>query len=104
MFEFEVSVSYGDEPPEDGKGQPAQDETQREDEDGPAPLDVHHGGEDVGQVAPAPLGNVALHNVAFAVLEHDALAHPPRTPPARTVPVSNIQQHLSSRQSFNRSS
>ena len=89
MFDFKVSVGDGDDPPEDGEGQPAQDETQREDEHRPAPLDVHHSRENVRQVAPPAFGNVALHNVALAVLQHDAFAHAPRTPTTRTVPASN---------------
>ena len=37
----------GDEPPENSEGEPAQHETGRENENGPAPLNVHHGRENV---------------------------------------------------------
>ena len=77
----------GHEPPEDGKGKPAQDEAQREDEHSPAPLDVHHRREDVGQVAPPPLGHIVLHHVALAVLEHDPFSHAARAPSALPVPA-----------------
>ena len=94
MLQFEVSVRDRNEPPEDGEGQPAEDEAQREDEHRPAPLDVHHGGEDVGQVTSTSLGHVALHHVALAILEHDALADASGAPPARPIPASVTKQNL----------
>lgn len=87
MVELKISVRDGNEPPQDSECQPAEDETQREDEHRPAPLDVHHGGEDVGQVTSTSLGHVALHHVALAILEDDALADTSRTPPTRTIPA-----------------
>ena len=86
VFGFEVAVGEGDEPPEAGEGQPAQHEAEGEDEAGPAPLDVHHGRKNVGQVAAPAFGHVRLHHVALAVLHDDALAHPPRAPSVLSVP------------------
>ena len=79
-------MGEGDEPPEAGEGQPAQHEAEGEDEAGPAPLDVHHGRKNVGQVAAPAFGHVRLHHVALAVLHDDALAHPPRAPSVLSVP------------------
>ena len=77
MLCFKVSVSEGDEPPNDGKRQPTQHEAQRENQHRPPPLDVHHRREDVGQVSTTSFGHVRLHHVAFAVLHDDPLAYPP---------------------------
>ena len=86
-------MSEGDEPPENGEGEPAQHETERENENGPAPLNVHHGRENVGQIATPAFGNVVLHDVALAILQHDTLANAARTPPVLPVPAK-IKNHL----------
>jgi len=41
MLRFQVSVSKGDEPPKDGKGQPTEDETGCENQHCPSPLNIH---------------------------------------------------------------
>lgn len=40
-------MSEEDEPPEDGEPQPGEEEVEGEDEEGPSPLGVHQGCEDV---------------------------------------------------------
>ena len=71
---IKVSVGDSDQPPEDCEHEPAEEEAQAENQQRPSPLDVDQGGDDVGQVAPPPLRQVALDDVQLAVLEDDALA------------------------------
>ena len=86
-------MSEGNEPPEDSKGEPTEDETGCKDQHCPSPLNIHHCGENVSQVSSSPLGYVALNNVAFAILHYHPLAHPPRTP--SVLPVSSIKKNNS---------
>ena len=74
ILRVKVAVRYSDQPPEDGEQEPAQEEAEAEHEQRPPPLDVDQGGDDVSQVAPSPLGEVALNDVQLAILEDDSFA------------------------------
>ena len=69
-------MSEGNEPPDHGKGEPTEKETESEDEQGPAPLNIHQCGENIRHVAPSALGNVGLMQVALTILEDHTLPHP----------------------------
>ena len=64
----------GDQPPDDRKGQPGEEEAEGEREQRPAPLRVNEGGEDVLEKPQSPTVQLGLHNVAVAILEDRPLA------------------------------
>lgn len=70
----EVSVGEDDEPPDESKQQPGEDEGEREHQQRPAPLRVHEGGEDILKVSAPALGHVPLDDVAITVFEDDAFS------------------------------
>lgn len=70
-----IAVGEDDEPPDEGKHEPGEDEGKREHQQRPAPLRVHEGGEDVLQVSAPALGHVPLDNVAVSVFEDDTFFH-----------------------------
>lgn len=75
-------MSEGDEPPDDGEPEPGEDEAEGKHDEGPPPLGVHEGGEDVLKEAQPALGDARLQNIALAVLEDCAppdFAHAPET-------------------------
>ena len=71
----EVAVGEAHEPPDHGEGEPAEREGEGEQHQVVAPLDVHEGGEDVGQVAAPALADVRLRDVHLAVLVHQPAPH-----------------------------
>ncbi len=66
----------GNEPEGKSKEQPGEKEGEGEDDQHPAPADVHTGGEEVAKVALAPLAHVDEGDVAASVLAHKALSGP----------------------------
>ncbi|GBN69855.1 hypothetical protein AVEN_116871-1 [Araneus ventricosus] len=76
-FVFQISVCEGYEPPEHREEDPTAEEPHREHQKIPPPLNVHHGGEDVLQVALAALGNVLASNVHCTILQDHPLPLPP---------------------------
>ena len=60
MLRVKIPMSEGDEPPDHGKREPAEEETECEDEECPPPLNVHQRGENVRQITSSPLRNVRL--------------------------------------------
>ena len=72
----EVPVGGGDQPEGESEEQPGEEEGEGEDHKHPAPADVHAGGEEVREVALAPLAHVDGGDVAAAVLAHEAAPAP----------------------------
>ena len=66
----------GNEPEGKAKEQPGEKEGEGEDDQHPAPTDVHTGGEEVAEVPLAPLAHVDEGDVAASVLAHKALPGP----------------------------
>lgn len=69
----QVTSQVGDAPPHRGHDQPGDCVGQQEDEQVPAPPEVHQRGEEVGEVAAALATQVAVLYVAAPVLVHEAL-------------------------------
>lgn len=69
----QVPSQVGDAPPHRSHDQPGDRVGQQEDEQVPAPLEVHQRGEEVGQVTAALAAQVAVLHVAAPVLVHEAL-------------------------------
>jgi len=92
-------VRERDEPPDECEGEPRQEEAEREHQEGPSPLDVHQGREDVLQVAQLHLGDAALEDVALAILEDGPPAE--ATECAVVTPASAATRANTSFSSFN---
>lgn len=74
MSFLEVTVRERDQPPDNGKGQPRQEEAESERQQRPAPLRIDQSSKNVLQEAqPSPV-QLGLHNIAVAVLEDRPLS------------------------------
>ena len=91
---FQVMVWEGDKPPDQSEDNPAKRESHGKNQQVPAPLDVDHCGEDVGQKAATSLVNVHSRYVAFAVLTHKSALRQARQQPPKTL-LAKHRRHLS---------
>jgi len=79
---LEVLVREGDQPPGEREYDPADGERHGEEQQVPAPLDVDHRREDVGEEASTPPVDVHARDVALAVLaDQSTLGHARQQPP-----------------------
>lgn len=69
----QVAPSVGDHPPHGRHEEPGHGVGENEDEEVPAPLEVHQGGEEVREVAAGLAAQVAVLYIAPAVLVHEPL-------------------------------
>lgn len=72
----------GNEPEGKSKEQPGEKEGESEDDQHPAPADVHTGGEEVTEIPLAPFAHVDEGDVAASVLAYKALPGPAAWAPA----------------------
>ncbi|XP_072468100.1 uncharacterized protein [Notamacropus eugenii] len=73
----QVSPGVGDHPPHGRHEEPRHGVGEDEDEQVPAPLEVHQGGEEVGEVAAGLAAQVAVLHIAPPVLVHEPLSFLP---------------------------
>lgn len=85
-------MSEDNEPPDEGKKKPREDERESKYKQRPAPLCIHEGREDILEVSAPALGYVPLDHVAVPVLKDDALSHATRCVSSLTISETKKKQ------------